>query len=330
MLFRSSFVALAPGGRRLYAVTEDQQGTVSGFEIAPDGVLGHVGTVPSGGAHPCHLVATDDAVWVANYGDGAFAVLPLDASGVPTEALRLTHEGTGPDTDRQEGPHAHFVGAVGGAPVVVDLGTDELRAYPRALDEVRSLADAGAPPRVVATFPAGAGPRHFAVLPGAAGAQGTPEALFVATELDARVYVLVPSGDGAFEVVGSVPATAAPLPEGGRSYPSHVALSADGSRLFVAVRGADVLSTFAVTRASGPDGGAPVLEHLTDTSVGGAWPRHFAVLAPAGADVPVADLVVVANQNSSNLAVLRIDRADGGGVLVDEVTVPAPACVVEA
>ncbi|MFF3065366.1 lactonase family protein [Oerskovia sp. NPDC057915] len=326
-----SFVALGPGGTRLYAVSETEQGAVSGFEITPDGGLAPLGTVPSGGTYPCHLVATDDAVQVANYGDGTFAVLPLDASGAPTAPLRLGHRGTGPDTERQEGPHAHFVAQVEGAPVVVDLGTDELRAYPRSHAELRALAegpDGGSPARVSATFPGGAGPRHLAVLD---GSQGAPAALFVATELDARVYVLVPSGEGTFEVVGSVAATAAPLPEGGRNYPSHVALSADGSRLFVAIRGADVLSTFAVSCAgTAPDGVAPVLEHLADTPLGGAWPRHFAVLAPAGEGTPEADLVVVANQNSSNLTVLRVDRGNGAGTLVDELAIPVPACVVEA
>ena len=56
----------------------------------------------------------------------------------------------------------------------------------------------------------------------------------------------------------------------------------------------------------------------------------FAVLAPVGDGTPAGDLVVVANQNSSNLTVLRIDREDGSGVLVDELAVPVPACVVEA
>ncbi|RXR26985.1 lactonase family protein [Oerskovia turbata] len=326
-----SFVALAPGGERLYAVSETEQGTVSGFEVTPDGGLAPSGTALSGGTYPCHLVATDDAVRVANYGDGTFAVLPLDASGVPTAPLRLGHRGAGPDAARQEGPHAHFVAEVAGEPVVVDLGTDELRAYPRSLVDVRSLAegpDGAGPARVAATFPAGAGPRHLAVLE---DGRGVPAALFVATELDARVYVLVPSSEGSFEVAASVEATAAPVPVGGRNYPSHVALSEDGSRLFVAIRGADVLSTFAVSRTSaGPDGAAPVLEHLADSPLGGAWPRHFAVLAPAGQGSPEADLVVVANQNSSNLTVLRIDRADGAGTLVDEVAIPVPACVVEA
>ncbi len=326
-----SFLALDPAGTRLYAVAETEPGAVSGFALAADGGLDPLGSAPSGGSSPCHVVAVDGALWVTNYGDGTFAVLPLDATGAPTEALRLGHQGAGPDADRQEGPHAHFVGSVAGDPVVVDLGTDELRAYPRALGDLRALAERDAPARVLATFPGGAGPRHFAVLPGATGVDGAPAALFVATELDSRVYVLVPAVDGSFEVAGSVPATSAPLPEGGRNYPSHVALSADGSRLFVALRGADVLSTFAVSRdALGPDAAGSVLEHLADTPLGGAWPRHFAVLAPAGEGTPEADLVVVANQNSSNLTVLRIGRADGAGVLVDELAVPVPACVVEA
>jgi 6-phosphogluconolactonase len=318
-----SFVAIDPSGERLYAAAETERGEVSGFAITPDGALDPLGSAPSGGTHPCHLVATDDAVWVANYGDGAFAVLPVDASGAPGAAIRLGHQGSGPDADRQRGPHAHFVGSVSGDPVVVDLGTDELRAYPRSLDALRAAAGSETSARVIATLPGGAGPRHFAVLPG----DGAPAALLVASELDSRLYVLTPSGDGGFGVVASVPATAAPVPEGGRNYPSHVALSEDGSRLFVAVRGADVLSTFAVTR--GPDDDAPVLEHLADTPVG-AWPRHFAVLAPVGGGAPAADLVVVANQNASTVSVVRIDRAGGEGALVGEVAVPSPACVVEA
>jgi 6-phosphogluconolactonase len=126
-----------------------------------------------------------------------------------------------------------------------------------------------------------------------------------------------------------------------------VEVTPDGARVLVAVRGSDVLAVHAVVPA--PDGGAPALEHLADTPVGGAWPRHFAVLrqpdgaavdAPGG-DGPAHDVVVVANQEddpsadaqgdgpTSNLALVRVARADGKGEVLDVLALPAPACVVE-
>lgn len=122
------------------------------------------------------------------------------------------------------------------------------------------------------------------------------------------------------------------------------------------MRGADVLAVHAVE--PGPDGGVPTLRHLADSPVGGAWPRHFAILGAAtgagsgaeadqgDADAPLHDLVVVANQNddplierpavagpdapTSNLALLRVRRSDGAAQVLDVLALPAPACVVEA
>ena len=98
----------------------------------------HRDTVPSGGADPCHLLLDTDGrtLFVANYTSGTLAVLPLDADGGfatlgPDQVFG--HTGTGPDEDRQESPHAHFVALdpSGAFVLVVDLGTDEIRRYRR-------------------------------------------------------------------------------------------------------------------------------------------------------------------------------------------------------
>ena len=194
-------------------------------------MTGVLGTVPSAGADPCHLLVAGETLWVANYGDGTAAAIPLDADGNFAGPARA-HPGTGsgPDAERQSGPHAHSATAVGDEVWVADLGSDTLRRF------------AGGVERDAVALPAGSGPRHLAVLPDGAVA--------VATELDDGLVVV---RDGA--VVARVPATATPPPAGARNYPSHVAVV--GELLVVAVRGADVLSVFAL----GADG--PV--HLADS-----------------------------------------------------------------
>ncbi|MGN6239385.1 MAG: lactonase family protein [Cellulosimicrobium cellulans] len=345
-----SFLAL--DGDTLYAVGETEVGSVSAFAVGADGGLApRGGPVATGGAYPCHVVVSGD-VLVANYGDGVLTAVATAADGSlaavaddqPGAAARHQgHAGTGPVADRQEGPHAHFVAPLAhlgsaddgsGDVLVVDLGTDELRRHdPAATD--------GSAPRVVATFPPGTGPRHLAALPSGH--------LVVVGELDPALFVLAPvdGPDGArtYDVAARYDVTHAAAPAGGGNYPSHVAVSADGTRVLAAVRGADVLAVHAVEPA--PDGGVPGLRHLADSPVGGAWPRHFAVLdGPATPEETLHDLVVVANQNddplierpdalageepTSNLALLRVRRSDGAAHVLDVLALPAPACVVEA
>jgi 6-phosphogluconolactonase len=347
-----SFLALAPGaqgtagsstadgstGGTLYAVGETESGTVSAFAVAADGGLSPRGpAVPSGGSFPCHVVARGAHVLVASYGDGLLGVVDAEDTGALAGPPRTQrHSGSGPGAERQDGPHAHFVHDDGrGGVLVCDLGTDAL--WRHDVDTPSDDAD-GHVPHVVATFPPGTGPRHVAALPDGH--------LVVVGELDPALFVLAPAAGGAYEVVGRYDVTRAVAPEGSRNQPSHVAVAADGTRVLAAVRGADVLAVHAVVPA--PDGGAPVLEHLADTPVGGAWPRHFAVLRqplgaaddePAG-DGPAHDLVVVANQEddpaaaqgegpTSNLALVRVARTDGTGEVLDVLALPAPACVVE-
>ncbi|WP_265522501.1 lactonase family protein [Oerskovia flava] len=322
-----SFVALHPTGRVLYAVAEVTDGELSAFTVGPGGTLAPLGEpVTTGGSSPCHVVSTETEVWVTNYGNGVFTAVPLDTDGAfDGAAQHRTHEGSGPDHERQDGPHAHSSARVDGEAWVADLGTDELRRYPYP---TRPDAPAG----LAARLPDGAGPRHFVTLDGDVPGDGPGSAVLLVSELDARVYVLVPAahvqpgadpGGAPYAVAAHHPACSTVAPDGGRGYPSHIALSADGTRLFVAVRGPDVLSTFAVR-----PGPVPELTHLGDTPVGGRWPRHFAVVSSGATDAR-ADLVVVANQESSTLTALRVPREGGVGEVVGSCPVPVPACVVE-
>ena len=305
-----SFLAAPAGGarRRLFAALEDADGEVA---VLSDGAAQ---TVPSGGAYPCHLVATERALLVANYGSGTLGVLPLDDEGwfATDEPTVLGHAGSGPVVDRQEGPHAHFVAvAPGGRHVlVVDLGTDEIRRYD--WDGVTAT-----PAGVAIAFPPGTGPRHLDF-----SADG--RFAYVAGELDVAVHVLAwDAASATGELVQSVPAVVGAgrgsderarlhqgddaIRHGAGDLTSHLVLA--GDEVLVTVRGADVLTRWSV----GLDG------HLTEgrsQPLRGHWPRHFAVVGP---------WVVVALERADALVVL-----DADGTEVSRATVPAPTCVLPA
>ncbi|WP_182113039.1 MULTISPECIES: beta-propeller fold lactonase family protein [unclassified Actinotalea] len=306
-----AFLALAPDGRTLYAAAEQADGSLTAFAVGPDGALTERHRIGSGGGWPCHLLVDPQgrALYATNYATGDLVVVPLAADGGFTAevvagglpAQSFPHRGSGPRADRQEGPHAHSAVLVpGGRLLVADLGTDELRRF-RVRDD-GSLVEDG----VAHRFAPGTGPRHVAVVASADG----PCRLYVAGELSATVHVLAwDAASGAARELQAVPACASPPVTGDALYPAHVVV--DGDRVVVSVRGADVLATFAV----GPDG---LLEHLGDVAVGGAWPRHFAL---------VDGWAVVAAQGSARVTALAWDGAAPGPV-AGSVDVPHPACVL--
>lgn len=304
-----TFVATHPGGRWLYAVGESDPGSVTAFEVGDDGGLTPRATVASGGVAPCHLLLVDDTLYVANYVDGVLGVVPLTPAGAFTPdvvasgrpAQVFGHTGTGPDADRQEGPHAHFVALTPDRRhvLVADLGTDELRRYARGDDGL--LAPAG----TAATLAPGTGPRH--VVFAADGAR-----LYVVGELDASVHVLLWDAGSAtgtpVQRVSAVPGD--DLADGVRRSPSHVLL--DGDRLVLGVRalglrGPDVVSVLDV-HADGSLG-APRTQAL-----GGPTPRHLEV---------VHGWTVVALQDAHAVVV-----HDPHGTEVSRVDLRSPACVV--
>ena len=168
-----SFLALHPNGKYLYAVNEthdgpEHSGLVTAYAIdAGTGTLTELNHQLSRGAAPCHLAidATGRFLVVANYGAGNFAEFAIGADGrlSPSMAL-LAHAGSGPNKERQEGPHAHDVvfSRDNRHLVAVDLGVDQVFVYTFDSGQ-RRLKPA---PQQSAATPPGAGPRHFAFHPG--------------------------------------------------------------------------------------------------------------------------------------------------------------------
>jgi 6-phosphogluconolactonase len=218
---------------------------VSAYALSPAGDLTPVSSRPTGGETPCHLALYDRHLLVANYGSGSVSVHPLGADGVigpHTDVVQ--HQGSGPDRDRQDGPHTHQVRvAPDGTITVVDLGIDRLVHYRLQDGRLRRIGETAVPP--------GAGPRHYVVHPDGRW--------FVAAELGSAVLTI---RNGAF--VSSTPATTSDV----FNQPSAIALSADARFLYVANRGADSVSVFR-TRDE--------LSFAGEVSCGGVWPRDMVV-----------------------------------------------------
>src|SRR5205807_8111623 len=111
----------------------------------------------------CHLVVdrAGKYVLVANYGGGSVTVLPIEPDGRLGKATAFVqHKGSGPNRQRQEGPHAHSINldAANHFAVVADLGLDRVFVY--RFDPEKGTLVPNEPPSV--SVAAGGGPRHFA------------------------------------------------------------------------------------------------------------------------------------------------------------------------
>src|SRR6266436_2467402 len=162
-----SWVAVHPNEKFLYAANEaGNASTVSAFSVdAKSGKLALLNQLPSLGEDPCYMSfdKTGKYLLVANYSSGTIAVFPILADGRLGEHTALVKDqgATGPNKERQEAPHAHWIGVTPGNlfAFVADLGLDEVLMY--RFDANKGSLVPHEP--AFATLEAGAGPRHIAI-----------------------------------------------------------------------------------------------------------------------------------------------------------------------
>ncbi|WP_219470903.1 lactonase family protein [Nonomuraea rhizosphaerae] len=202
-----SFLAAHPTLPVLYAAGELTQGWLTALTRDGD-ALTPLDERPSAGDSPCHVaVSPDGAVLAAaNYGDGTVSLHRLDPRGAFTGTMTvLPHEGSGPNPERQQGPHAHQAVFHDGVLHVSDLGTDEIRRYTPQGEKLEALR-----------LPPGTGPRHMVF---------SGSRLYVVGELDGIVTCI--EGE---KSSGTLASRAE-----GVNQPSHLDLA--GEYLYVANRG---------------------------------------------------------------------------------------------
>ena len=304
-----SFLTLSADERFLYSVTEgDGEGTVAAFRRDPaTGALEELNRQSSQGQGPCHVSVDHSGshVLVANYNSGSIAALPIAGDGsLEPASSAIQHEGSSVRPDRQEGPHAHMIASSpeGNYVYATDLGLDLVLGY--TLDTATGqLALA----TETATEP-GAGPRHFAFSPNG-------DTMYVLNELGftlGRYDYDAASGD--LDHQQTVPT----LPEGFNEFNlcAHVVVSPDGRFVYGSNRGHDSIATWSVNADTGE------LRLVERAPAGGRTPRNFAL-------VPGHDLMLVANMDTDNVAVMPRDPDTGRlGIPIADHTLPSVCCLV--
>jgi 6-phosphogluconolactonase len=304
-----TWLAINPAQNRLYAVSEidNFQGTHNGavvsYAIDSDSLqLKRLGAVSSGGITPAHASVHPSGkfVFVANYGGGNVAVLPVGADGALGEAtdvrpsvgprhhMRAANDSPGQfAVSDHEGPHLHMVAADPGGQFVIanDAGLD-LTLIWRFDAATGRLLPADVP---VVAAPPGSAPRHFVFHPNG-------RMFYNLYEHDAKVavydYDAARGGLKLKQIVSSLPPKF-----GGSNLSSEIVMTADGRFLYVANRLHNAVAIFAVS-----DDGQ--LRSISESWVHADSPRSLCI-------DPSGTFLYSCNQRGDSITSFHLNTATG-------------------
>ena len=311
-----SFLAIHPSKKYLYSVNEaieagpSKVGAISAYAIdGTTGKLAFLNGQSSLGNGPCY-VSVDQrgkTAFVANYGGGSLAVLPIKADGslgIATDSVQ--NAGNGPNVKRQENAHVHSATV---APdnryvYVADLGTDKLHIF--ETDIAKSTVKPAQMP-YVAVKP-GSGPRHMAFHPNGKYA-------YLVEELTSSIAVFSRNAKtGALTLLADgVKTLPAEFTQENTSADIHI--DPAGKFLYQSNRGRNALAIFAI-------GGNGKLTSLGDEPTRGKTPRNFMI-------DPKGDFIFVTHQDSDNITIFKRNQQTGKLTYTGQsVSVPAPVCII--
>lgn len=305
-----SCLAVNAAGTRMYSTNEtdrvgdSKEGTVSAFSInQPDGKLGLLGTVPSGGAGPTYVSIhpSERFLFVANYFGGSVSVLPILANGQLGKPVDIQVDSgkLGPTKATNAPPgslafsghdrtHAHMIQADPSGRFVlhVDLGLDRIFVW--KFDSQTGVLTRNDPHAVA--LPPGDGPRHFHFHPNGRWFYSIQEegSTIVCFDYDAQAGRL------------SARQTISTLPPGfaGSNFCSEILVSGDGRFVYAGNRLHDSIGIFSV----GSDGD---LTFVGEEWTRGNYPRSFSF-------DPTGGFLYCCNQRSDNVAIFKVNRETGG------------------
>jgi 6-phosphogluconolactonase len=308
-----SWVVIHPSGKYAYAANEaGKQSTVTAFAVdATSAKLTQLNQLPALGEDPCHLSfdKTGKYLFAANYTSGNVVVFPILPDGKLGEHTAVVKDqGTlGPNKERQDGPHAHWIQASSDNRFVfvADLGLDTVLTY--RFDSSKGALTPNKP-FFLRQLSAGEGPRHAAFSPDG-------HHFYVLSELDSTVTEFAYAPDhGVFGYLGVVPML--PPDFQGRNDAAEIEIHPNGKFLYASNRGHDTIAVFVVDPEKG------TLRKTGDFPTGGKEPRHFAI-------DPTGRFLLAENQHSNSVVVFGIDPATGALTQVSKTEgVPSPVCLV--
>jgi 6-phosphogluconolactonase len=304
-----SYLTIHPNGKWLYCVNESSPGKVSAFVIdTTNKKLTLLNSVDSKGNSPCFISINKSGSYamVANYSSGSFALFKINSNGSLSNAVSVIQDkGKGPNTSRQEGPHAHMIAQNPQNCMVyaTDLGTDQVQIF--NIDSINNKFVFGA---ITAKSASGAGPRHFAVHP-------EKPWVYILHELKGIIEASnVNAANGEFEKFQTI----STIPENTTGNPgsADIHFTNDGKFLYATNRGDfNSIAMFTIDQTTG------ILKSIGYQSSKGKTPRNF-VIDPTGM------FLLVANQEGNNIVTFKIDPATGVLQETDYITnVSSPVCL---
>jgi len=279
-------------GRRLFAISdlEGRGGEVHDFAVElASGKLTAISRRSSGGSGPAYLAfaASSSTLFVANFGGGEVAALPVTVrGGIGDPASVQVDQGSGP-LENQKSAHAHatVLDPSGRWLVVPDMGADKVFVF-RFDPNSRALTPAPTP--FVATG-AGTGPRHLVF-------SRSGRFAYLVTELSAEIRVF--RWDATAGILVPIQACALDPVEAATHSAAEIALSPNGRFLYTSNRARNLIQVFRIGSGSGQ------LSPLEDVPSGGQVPRSFGI-------EPHGRWMLVGNQNSRTISVFAIDSRSG-------------------
>lgn len=285
----STYLAKSPSGDFLFVAGDRyfSPGKVNAFAIRDDGSLDITSSVQVPGQATCHVAC--HTVWgniyVSSYWDGKLTLHQFNGSFISPAVKEITYQGSGPNKERQEGPHAHqaVISPDGVWLYVCDLGSDRIWVHKTDIaEELDIIHETVVPSRY--------GPRHLVCHP-------YLPLLYVLCELNAHVLTFRRDDQtGSLKLIDDLPS----LPYDYKGKPSAAALKlhTSGKTLMTSDRGLNSVSFFFLDS----DSGLPVFE--TSLYTQGECPRDFAV-------DPTGNWLLAANQNSDTIVPFKLDPKTG-------------------
>jgi 6-phosphogluconolactonase len=299
----------------LYTVmeTEKYNGKLSGAVAAyaidkKTGLLKFVNSQPTEGRAPCHININKSGshIFAANYREGIVFVFPVNRDGsICAASCVIEHKGSGPNKERQEKAHAHYVSLTPDEKYLcaVDLGIDKIMVY--NFDSTTGRLQPSGHSEV--NIRPGSGPRHMVF-------HQSGRFAYLINELSSDIVAFEYSPEeGTFNEIQYI--STLPSEYTGINYCSAIHISPDGRYLYGSNRVHDSIAIFNIDNNNGK------LELIATVPTKGSYPRDFQI-------DPSGKFFYAANQNSDSIVVFRILLESGiieptGKVI----NVPSPVCI---
>ncbi len=305
-----SYLTLADDEKTLYAISENKTGVTGqlsayALDMDPHPQLLYRLTYEGTGSCFVSVDTHSRHAFIANYKAGSLVLARLPPYAAAASVSQLVRfEGSGPDPERQEGPHIHSAMLSPDEQVLycTDLGADRLYCFHYEPEADKPLAAAD-PPYIV--LPPGSGPRHMAFSP-------DKRWLYVISELSGQIFVFSAYG-GLSQWHHQVSILAGGYI--GKIEAGDIQVHPQGHCLYTSSRGdANEIVVFNIDRQNGN------LIARQRISAEGRSPRSLLIWEEG-------KLLIVANEQSDSVCVYLIDEYGELTYTGTQITVRKPACL---